>query len=60
MPGGTVAYIGDTEDKFLHLDVAYLDGLGVVMMNRGNRREPIFTDDQDRETFVRTHAQAYG
>jgi len=29
--GGTVAYIGDTEDKFLHLDATYLEGLGVVI-----------------------------
>ncbi|MDQ3621658.1 MAG: restriction endonuclease [Verrucomicrobiota bacterium] len=28
---GTVAYIGDTEDKFLHLDATYLGGLGVVI-----------------------------
>ena len=31
VPGGMVAYIGDTEDKFLHLDAAYLEGLGVVI-----------------------------
>ena len=31
VPGGTVAYIGDTEGKFLHLDAAYLEGLGVVI-----------------------------
>jgi BsuBI/PstI restriction endonuclease HTH domain/BsuBI/PstI restriction endonuclease domain len=29
--GGTVVYIGDTEDKFLHLDATYLEGLGVVI-----------------------------
>lgn len=29
--GGTVAYIGDAEDKFLHLDATYLQGLGVVI-----------------------------
>lgn len=29
--GGTVAYIGDAEDKFLHLDATYLEGLGVVI-----------------------------
>jgi hypothetical protein len=28
-PGGTVIYIGDTEDKFLHLDANYLQCLGV-------------------------------
>jgi hypothetical protein len=28
-PGGTVLYIGDTEDKFVHLDAAALESLGV-------------------------------
>jgi hypothetical protein len=31
VPGGTVVYIGDAEDKFLHLDVDYLQQLGVVI-----------------------------
>jgi hypothetical protein len=31
VPGGTVVYIGDAEDKFLHLDVEYLQRLGVVI-----------------------------
>jgi hypothetical protein len=30
-PGSTVAYIGDAENKFLHLDAAYLKGLGVII-----------------------------
>jgi hypothetical protein len=30
-PGATVVYIGDAENKFLHLDAAYLEGLGVVI-----------------------------
>src|SRR6266478_5897512 len=30
-PGATVVYIGDAESKFLHLEVAYLKGLGVVI-----------------------------
>jgi hypothetical protein len=30
-PGATVVYIGDAESKFLHLDAAYLEGLGVVI-----------------------------
>lgn len=30
-PGGTVVYIGDAEDKFLHLDVEYLKQLNVVI-----------------------------
>lgn len=29
VPGGTVIYIGDAEDKFLHLDTKYLKKLGI-------------------------------
>jgi hypothetical protein len=29
--GGTVLYIGDAEDKFLHLDAAYLQKLGITI-----------------------------
>jgi hypothetical protein len=29
--GGTVIYIGDAEDKFLHLDAGYLERLGVTI-----------------------------
>ena len=31
VPGGVVVYIGDAEDKFLHLDADYLQDLGVVV-----------------------------
>ncbi len=31
VPGGTVIYIGDAEDKFLHLDAQYLQQLGVAV-----------------------------
>jgi len=31
VPGGSVVYIGDAEDKFLHLDAEYLGRLGVVI-----------------------------
>ncbi|HEY1789328.1 MAG TPA: BsuBI/PstI family type II restriction endonuclease [Verrucomicrobiae bacterium] len=31
VPGGSVVYIGDAEDKFLHLDVEYLGRLGVMI-----------------------------
>lgn len=31
VPGGTVVYIGDAEDKFLHLDADYLQSLGVAI-----------------------------
>src|SRR5438094_1282355 len=30
-PGATIVYIGDAESKFLHLEAAYLEGLGVVI-----------------------------
>jgi hypothetical protein len=30
-PGATVVYIGDAENKFLHLEASYLKGLGVVI-----------------------------
>src|SRR5438093_2356644 len=30
-PGATVVYIGDAESKFLHLEAAYLEGLGIVI-----------------------------
>ncbi len=30
-PGALIAYVGDAENKFLHLDAAYLNGLGVVI-----------------------------
>ena len=32
-PGGVVAYIGDTENKFAHLEAGYLAGLGVALDN---------------------------
>ena len=32
VPGGTVIYIGDTEKKFLHLDVKYLENLRVALL----------------------------
>ncbi len=31
VPGGTVVYIGDAENKFLHLEKAYVERLGVVI-----------------------------
>lgn len=30
-PGAAIAYIGDTETKFLHLDAAYLQKLGITL-----------------------------
>jgi hypothetical protein len=31
VPGGTVVYLGDAEDKFLHLEAEYLGSLGVAV-----------------------------
>jgi hypothetical protein len=31
VPGATVVYIGDAENKFLHLEAAYLEDLGVMI-----------------------------
>jgi len=31
VPGGTVVYIGDAENKFVHLEAKYLQGLGIVV-----------------------------
>src|SRR5260370_32488046 len=31
-PGATVIYIGDAENKFLRLEAAYLESLGVVIL----------------------------
>jgi hypothetical protein len=31
VPGGVIVYIGDAEDKFLHLETEYLKNLGVVV-----------------------------
>lgn len=30
-PGATIVYIGDAENKFLHLEATYLEGLGVLI-----------------------------
>src|SRR2546430_6390923 len=36
-PGATIVYIGDAESKFLHLEAAYLEGLGVVIDRKSTR-----------------------
>jgi hypothetical protein len=46
LPGGTVAYIGDTENKFLHLDAAYLEGLGVTIAPAAKMPDIIVHDNQ--------------
>ena len=35
-----------------------LDGAVYHVMDRGNRREPIVFDDQDRQLFVQTFSEA--
>jgi BsuBI/PstI restriction endonuclease domain/BsuBI/PstI restriction endonuclease HTH domain len=43
-PGATVVYIGDTEDKFLHLDATYLKGLGVVIAQAAKMPDVVVHD----------------
>ena len=43
VPGGTVVYIGDAEDKFLHLDSEYLSGLCVTIPASPRCRTWLFT-----------------
>jgi hypothetical protein len=45
-PGATAVYIGDAEDKFLHLDVAYLQGLGVVIAPAAKMPDVIVHDSK--------------
>lgn len=44
IPGGTVVYIGDTEDKFLHLESNYLRRLGVVIPPPGKMPDVVVHD----------------
>lgn len=46
VPGGTVVYIGDTEDKFLHLDADYLRRLGVTVPAPAKMPDVIVHDTQ--------------
>jgi hypothetical protein len=46
VPGGTVAYIGDTENKFLHLEAAYLEGLGIAIAAAAKMPDIIVHDNQ--------------
>ncbi len=45
-PGASIAYLGDAENKFLHLDVAYLNGLGVVIAPSAKMPDVIAHDTQ--------------
>jgi hypothetical protein len=46
VPGGTVVYIGDAEDKFLHLDADYLQRLGVVIPASAKMPDVVVHDAQ--------------
>ena len=43
-PGATVVYIGDAENKFLHLDATYLNGLGIVITHAAKMPDVIEHD----------------
>ncbi len=46
VPGGTVIYIGDAEDKFLHLDADYLQHLGVAIPAPAKMPDVVVHDTQ--------------
>lgn len=46
VPGGIVVYIGDAEDKFLHLDVEYLKGLCVTISPSAKMPDVVVHDTQ--------------
>lgn len=46
VPGGTVVYIGDAEDKFLHLDNEYLAGLCVTIPASAKMPDVVVHDAQ--------------
>lgn len=50
-PGATIAYIGDAENKFLHLDAAYLNGLGVVIAPSAKMPD-VIAHDTDRNWLL--------
>ena len=45
-PGATVVYIGDAENKFLHLDAAYLKGLGVIIAPAAKMPDVVVHDNK--------------
>ena len=45
-PGATVVYIGDAESKFLHLEAAYLEGLGIVIAPSAKMPDVVVHDTQ--------------
>lgn len=43
-PGGTIVYIGDAEDKFLHLDAGYLKELGIAIQPSAKMPDVVIHD----------------
>lgn len=50
-PGAVIAYIGDTENKFLHLDATYLSSLG-VQLDAAAKMPDIVAHDTRRNWLV--------
>jgi hypothetical protein len=50
-PGATVAYIGDTETKFLHLDAAYFEKLG-IKLHPAAKMPDLVTHDPRRNWLI--------
>ena len=50
-PGAAVAYIGDTETKFLHLDAAYLEKIGITL-DAGAKMPDVVVHDHRRNWLV--------
>jgi hypothetical protein len=46
VPGGTIAYIGDAETKFLHLDAVYLGSLGVTVAPAAKMPDVVIHDSR--------------
>ena len=51
-PGATVVYIGDAESKFLHLETAYLEGLGVVIAPSAKMPDVVVHDTKRHWLFL--------
>lgn len=56
-PGATVAYIGDSETKFLHLETAYLEKLG-IKLEASAKMPDVVAHDQRRNWLVLIEAVA--
>lgn len=50
-PGATIAYIGDTENKFLHLDARYFEGLG-IKLDAAAKMPDVVAHDQRRNWLI--------